>query len=173
MSDASGWGDPSTRTVEWHDPFIAATAAPTMDGVAFLEAIRDGRLPRPPMAALMRFAITEVERGRVVFECEPDASTYNPIGVVHGGLVCTLCDTVAGCVVQSTLDAGVLYTSVDLHVNYLRPVTLESGVLRATGLIVRAGRRVSVASAEVVDGAGRAVATALSSCLIIDPSLAA
>jgi uncharacterized protein (TIGR00369 family) len=110
----------------------------------------------------------EVGDGRVVFECRPDQSAYNPIGVVHGGLVCTLADTVAGCAVHSTLGRGVAYTSIDISVNYLRPVTSGSGVLRATGLVTKRGKRVAFATAEIVDGAGKTVATAASNCLVMD-----
>jgi uncharacterized protein (TIGR00369 family) len=67
--------------------------------------------------------LTRVERGLAQFGCTRDQSAYNPIGVVHGGLVCTLADSVAGCAVHTTLDAGIGYTSTDITVNYLRPVT--------------------------------------------------
>jgi uncharacterized protein (TIGR00369 family) len=106
--------------------------------------------------------------GRVLFECEADESAYNPIGLVHGGLVCTLADTVAACAVQTTLDVGVGYTSIDLNVSYLRPVTADSGVLRATGRVTKPGRRVAYSTAEIVDQAGKLVVTATSSCLIMD-----
>ncbi len=148
-----------------------ARAATTMTGLEFLRALRDGALPRPPMAALLGFEPVEVEVGRVVFECRLDESVYNPIGVVHGGLVCTLADTVAACAVQSTLGAGVGYTSIDLQVAYLRPVTLASGVLRATGIVTKPGRKVAFATAEIVDAAGKVVATATSTCLVLaDPA---
>ena len=96
----------------------------------------------------------------------PDESAYNPIGVVHGGLVCTLADSVAGCAVHTTLDAGIGYTSIDITVNYLRPVTVDSGTLVAVGRVTKPGRRVALAAAEIHDGAGRLVATASSNCLV-------
>jgi uncharacterized protein (TIGR00369 family) len=103
----------------------------------------------------------------VVFEVVPDESVCNPIGMVHGGLFCTLADSVAGCAVHATLDAGVGYTSIDINVNFLRPVTLESGQLRATGVVTKPGRKVALASVEIHDGAGKLVGTASSNCLII------
>jgi len=106
------------------------------------------------------------ERGLAQFECVPDESAYNPIGVVHGGLVCTLADSVAGCAVHTTLDAGIGYTSIDITVNYLRPVTVDSGTLVAVGRVTKPGRRVALAAAEIHDGAGRLVATASSNCLV-------
>jgi uncharacterized protein (TIGR00369 family) len=162
------WGAPSTRTMVWHDPTVTASAAAAMTGLDFLRAVRDGVLPPPPMAAVLGFTLDEVEPGRVIFRCTPDTSTYNPTGVVHGGLVCTLADSATACAVHSTLEAGVGYTSIDLAVSYLRPVTKDSGVLRAEGIVTKPGRRVAFARAEIVDGAGRPVATATSSCLVIE-----
>lgn len=156
-----------SKTVSWSDPAISAAARPGLSGLEFLRAILDGTLPRPPIAALFGMVMSEIEPGRVVFECEPDESAYNPIGLVHGGLVCTLADTVAACAVQTTLEAGVGYTSIDLNVSFIRPVTTASGVLRATGQIRKPGRRVAYSSAEIVDGAGKLVATATTSCLIL------
>jgi uncharacterized protein (TIGR00369 family) len=120
------------------------------------------------MAQLMGFQLMEVERGLVVFECSPDESAYNPIGVVHGGLVCTLADSAAGCAVQSTLEAEVAYTSIDINMTYLRPVTKDSGRIRATGRVTKPGRKVAYATVEVTDPAGKLLAQATSSCLVMD-----
>ena len=164
------WGAVRHKTVSWHDPAVAAAAAPSLRGIDFLRAIAANTLPAPPIAALFGMELRELDEGRVVFACRPDESVYNPIGVVHGGLVCTLADTVAACAVHSTLDAGTAYTSIDLNVSYLRPVTADSGELVATGAVTRAGRRVSFARAEIVDEAGRLVAIATSSCLVMAPA---
>ena len=162
------WGEPRSRTVTWYDPLATAAVGSDMSGLEFLRAMAEGSLPPAPIATLFRMRPVEADDGRVVFECEPDQSAYNPIGVVHGGLVCTLADTVAGCAVHTTLERGVGYTSIDINVSYLRPVTSESGVLRGTGRVTRRGRRVAFATAEIVDGAGRLVATATSNCLVMD-----
>ena len=131
-----------------------------------MQALADGKIPPPPIAMLFGMWPTRVERGLAQFECAPDESAYNPIGVVHGGLVCTLADSVAGCAVHTTLDAGIGYTSIDITVNYLRPVTVDSGTLVAVGRVTKPGRRVALAAAEIHDGAGRLVATASSNCLV-------
>lgn len=167
-AQAASWGDPRSKTITWYDPGPLAEAGRSMGGLEFLVALRDGTLPPPPITALMTARLTEVERGRVVFDCQPDEAAYNPIGLVHGGLVCTLADSAAGCAVQSTLEAGVAYTSIDINVTYLRPVTAASGTLRATGICVKPGRKVAYATVDVVDGTGRAVAAATSTCLVID-----
>jgi uncharacterized protein (TIGR00369 family) len=168
VSPPAEWGTPRTRRITWHDPAAAASIGATMSGIDYLTSIKEGLLPGAPMAALFDFTIAEISDGLVVFECRPDESAYNPIGVVHGGLVCTLADSVAGCAVHTTLDAGVGYTSIDINVSYLRAVTLDSGVLRATGRVTKRGRRVAFAAVEIVDGASKTVATATSSCLVMD-----
>jgi len=98
----------------------------------------------------------------------PDESAYNPIGLVHGGLVCTLLDSVTGCAVQSTLPADLGYTSVEIKVNYLRPVHAGSGELHARGWITKPGRRVAFAEGDVRGLDGKVVATASSTCLILE-----
>jgi uncharacterized protein (TIGR00369 family) len=161
------WGPAFSKTIEWNDPMISAAAVATMSGIEFLRAIENGDLPPAPIAGLLGFEIEELEEGRVVFVCTPDESVYNPIGVVHGGLVCTLADTVAACAVQSTLGRGIGYTSIDLNVSYLRAVTKDSGRLRAVGTLTKPGRRVSFARADIFDATEKLVATATTSCLII------
>ncbi len=161
-----GWGEPRSRTVTWYDPVVTAAGGRERSGLATLEAMRDGVLPPPPIAALVRMDLVAVEEGRVEFGCAVDESVYNPIGVVHGGLVCTLLDTVAGCAVHSTLPQGVGYTSIELKVTYLRAVTQASGRLTAVGTVVKPGRRVAFAEGQVLDAAGRVVATASSSLLV-------
>lgn len=157
-----------SRLVSWHDPARSAEAAAELSGLEFLRALRDGRIPPPPIASVLGFALVAVEPGRVEFACRPDESAYNPIGLVHGGLVCTLADSAAGCALQSLLEAGVGYTTIDLHVSFLRSVTAGSGELRAVGTVTKHGRRVGFAEVVVVDPDGRTVATATSSLLVID-----
>ena len=137
-----------------------------MSGLDHLRAVRDGVLPGPPIAGLMGFELVAVQEGDVVFSCTPDESAYNPIGVVHGGLVCTLLDSVCGCAVQSVLPQGTGYTSLEIKVSYLRPVRADSGALTAHGWLPRAGRRASFAEGDVRTSDGRVVATASSTCLV-------
>jgi uncharacterized protein (TIGR00369 family) len=155
-----------SRTVSWDDPLVTAAGALERSGLETMRAIRDGELPPPPIAQLLQFDVREIEEGRVVFCCTLDESVYNPLGVVHGGLVCTLLDTVAGCAVHTTLPRGFGYTSIELKVNYLRAVRLDSGPLTAVGTVVKPGRRVAFAEGQVLDAADRVVATASSSLLV-------
>lgn len=161
------WGEPRSKTITWYDPLVGAAAAPTMAGIDYLRAMAEGRYPPPPIAAHFGFGITRIDAGDVEFTAEPDESAYNPIGVVHGGLVCTLLDSVIGCAVHSTLPAGTGWTSLEIKVNYLRGIHATSGELRAHGWVTRPGRRAAFAEGDVRDSAGNLLATASGSCLVI------
>lgn len=158
-----------TRTVTWEDPAALPAAAATMTGLEFLVAVAEGRLPPPPIMATLRIRAIEAQAGRVVFECDPDESLYNPLGTVHGGVACAVLDSAAACAGHTTLPVGIGYTSIDLHVQYLRPVLPAGGPYRATGTVVRAGRRVISVEATMTDRTGALVATATSSLLVLDP----
>jgi uncharacterized protein (TIGR00369 family) len=163
----TSWGEPRNKTVTWYDPMVGAVAGAEMSGLDYLRAMLRGELPPPPIGGLMSFQPEAVEQGDVVFSCEPDESVYNPIGVVHGGLVCTLLDSVAGCAVHSTLPRGVGYTSAEIKVSYLRPVRADTGKLLAHGWVVKPGRRLAFAEADVRSADGKVVATASSTLLIM------
>lgn len=154
------------RTVRWEDPTRWLSRLPTMSGLEYLRAIAAGDIPGAPIAAHMNFGLTEVEEGAVTFTCRPDESHSNPIGAVHGGLVCTLLDSALGCAAQTTLPVGMGYTSIDLSVSYLRPVRADGSLLTCTGRVVKPGRRVAFAEGDVRDEAGRVVATGTSSLLV-------
>ncbi|MDJ0412293.1 PaaI family thioesterase [Rhodococcoides fascians] len=156
-----------SQTFSWVDPAEVLKTASTMSGLDAIRALVSGELPPPPIAALMQFSPVLVETGKVVFECEPSEAHYNPIGMVHGGLVCTLLDTVLGCAAHTTLPAGTGYTSIDINVSYQRPVHSHSGPLTATGTVVKSGSRVIFTEGSVVDNTGRVVATGTSSLLVI------
>jgi uncharacterized protein (TIGR00369 family) len=147
-----------------------ARLAPHYDGLSFLEAIRTGELPAAPIADLLGFTIREVSHGRVVLELEPQEKHYNPIGMVHGGVTATLLDTVMGCALHSTLPQGVGYSTLDISVRYLRPVTIQTRTIVATGTLVHQGRRTATAEARLVDDAmGQVLATGTSTLLVVRP----
>ena len=158
-----------TRSYAWDDPAISAAAAREQDGTAFLQAILDGTLPAPPIARTLDFAPVSVEPGTVVFEFTPAEFHYNPIGSVHGGMISTLCDSACGCAVQSLLPAGTYYTSLDLSVKFLRPVSAGAGPLTCTGTVTYLGGRSALAEARLTGGDGKLYAFAASSCMIFRP----
>ncbi|HEX5615090.1 MAG TPA: PaaI family thioesterase [Acidimicrobiia bacterium] len=159
--------DARVRAYEYDDPRESSAAVFTMSGREMLEAIVDGTLPPPPMARTLDFRIVEIGDGEVTFEVTPQEFHYNPIGSVHGGLAATLLDSALGCAVQSVLPAGSGYTTVDLAVKYLRPMTTETGPVRAVAKVVHAGRRTATAEARIVDAAGKVYAHGTTTCLVL------
>ncbi|MEU6708167.1 PaaI family thioesterase [Streptomyces wuyuanensis] len=155
-----------SRTYEWEDPAISSAAVGRQSGLDFLRDLIAGRLPAPPISAGLGFTLDEVEHGRAVFSLVPGEEHYNPIGSVHGGVYATLLDSAAGCAVQTTLNQGEGYTSLDLSVKFLRPISADTGKVRAVGTVLNRGRRTALAQAELYDGADRVLAHATSSCLI-------
>ncbi|RYB99937.1 PaaI family thioesterase [Nocardioides ganghwensis] len=137
-----------------------------LDGLAQLMAMRSGEMPPPPIMDTLGFTDLRPEPGRVVVEMPAAEFHYNPLGTVHGGVISTLLDTAAACAVHTTLAAGELYTSVDLTVKFLRPVTVDSGLLACEGTVIQRGRRTALAQAQLTDGDGRLVAHATSTCMI-------
>lgn len=158
------------KTITWEDPLLTARAGAELPGLEFLRRVAAGTIPPPPIARLMGFTLGEISEGVAEFLGTPDESVYNPIGMVHGGYVCTMLDSALGCAVHTTLPAGVAYTSIEIKVNYLRAVHANAGELRVRGRVTKPGRRVAFAEGDVQDGAGRVLATAQSSLLIIGPS---
>ena len=141
-----------------------------MAGIEFLRAIRDRRLPAPPMARLLGFDLVEVEPGHAVFEVTPGEQHYNPIGVVHGGLAMTLLDSAMGCAVQSKMPAGSGYTTLEAKTNLVRPITGDTGKLRAVGKLVHLGKRVATAEGKLEDAAGKLYAHATTTCIVLNGS---
>jgi uncharacterized protein (TIGR00369 family) len=155
-----------SRTVTWEDPLTSAAALSSLSGLDFLRAWIAGSLPSAPIGELIGMRLVDVSEGSATFVCVPNESHYNPIGTVHGGLVCTLLDSALGCAVHSTLPQGQGYTSLEIKVNYLRPVRSDSGELTCVGTVTKPGSRVAFAEGIVTDRAGKVIATASSTLLV-------
>lgn len=162
------WGEPLRKEVTWYDPLVTKSALAGMSGLESLQAIRDGIVPNGPIAYTTEWWFSEAEYGKCSVQCRPDSSVYNQIGMVHGGFACTILDSVVSCAVRTTLPAGVPYTSIELKVNYLRPMTDDSGLITARGWLTKSGRRVGFANGEILDEAGKVLATAQGSVLILE-----
>jgi len=156
-------------TVGWDDPMIGARTGASMSGRDYLTALIEGRIPPPPIARLLGFHLARIDEGFAVFECTPGEQHYNPIGVVHGGLACTLLDSAMGCAVHTLLPAGTAYTTLELKINLVRPVTTDTGLLRSEGRIIHAGKRAATAEGKLLDAAGKLYAHGTTTCMIFDP----
>ncbi len=140
-----------------------------MNAISGIEQLRDmmARDAQPPIGRTLNFSLVEVEEGRAVFEGHPDGSVYNPIGSVHGGYAATLLDSACGIATHSRLAPGQGYTTLELKVAYHRAMTSETGAVRAEGVVTSFGRRVAFAEARLTDAAGRLLASATSTLLVI------
>ena len=157
-----------TRTFSWSDPRRNAAELGRFSGLELLQAMSRGELPAPPVMHLLGMEGLEAEEGRVVVTMRAQEFHYNPLGGVHGGILATLLDTAAACAVHSTLPPGVAYTSLDLTTKFLRPVSVDSGLLRCEGTVISRGRRTALAQAQLTDEQGRLLAPATSTCLIFE-----
>ena len=133
-----------------------------------LQAMLEGELPPPPIAAVLDFVILRIEPGLAVFQGRPQFRHYNPLGVVHGGWISTLLDSAMGCAVHSTMPAGKGYTTLELKVNFVRAVTQEVPLVRAEGRLVHGGKQVAVAEGRLAGPDGRLYAHATTTCLIFE-----
>jgi uncharacterized protein (TIGR00369 family) len=158
-----------SRTVSWQDPYLLADAGRELSGLEYLNKIVTGELPPPPIGVLMDFRISELSSGRAVFTVTPAEYHYNPIGVVHGGVAATLLDSAMGCAVHSTLPARVGYTTLEIKVNYLRPITVATGLVRCEAKVLHVGGRTATAEGRIEDERGRLYAHGTMTCLIFRP----
>ncbi|MEV4262910.1 PaaI family thioesterase [Kribbella sp. NPDC049584] len=167
-ADEAGSAPVRSRTFTWTDPAATAAEVGSSSGLEMLRAMRDGLIPAPPILQLVGATGFEPEEGKVTVYMPAAEFHYNPLGSVHGGIIATLLDTAAGCTVHSTLPAGVGYTSLDLMTRFIKPVTVDSGVLRCEGAIISRGRRTAVAESHLYDERGKLLAHATSTCLIFE-----
>ena len=159
---------PCERTIAWENPRAGAAAGRGMDGIDYLRAIRGATVPRAPIGALLGFEIADIEPGRVSMTLRPGDHMAN--GLMHGGIMATLLDSVMGCAVHSTVPLGRGYTTLEIKVSYIRVVTQASGLITAVGQLVHGGRQMAAAEARATDAAGRLCAYASTTCLLFDLS---
>jgi uncharacterized protein (TIGR00369 family) len=155
-----------SRLVTWEDPAAGIGVALASSGLDYLRAIIHGAAPPPPLARLLDFDIEEAEEGRVTFAMEPMECHYNPFGVVHGGIAATLFDSALGCAVQTLLPKAQIAPTMQLNINYIRPITTGTGKIRCTGEVVHLGKRSATAEGRLVDMYGKLYAHATGTFVI-------
>ncbi|WP_284178756.1 PaaI family thioesterase [Rhabdaerophilum sp. SD176] len=138
-----------------------------LSGLDTLRAMIAGDLPAPPMAGTLNFDLIEAEGGRVVFAGTPLEAHLNPAGTVHGGWAATILDSALACAVHATLAVGERYTSVEMKLNYLRPILAgKTGRLTCEGKVIQRGRTLALSEARLVDSGGKLYAHASETCMI-------
>jgi uncharacterized protein (TIGR00369 family) len=139
-----------------------------LSGLEQLRALFPSTTPPPGewMGATLGFDYVEVGEGRVVFGATPHERFYNRIGTMHGGFAASLLDSAAGCAVHSKLNPGQSYSTVELKVSFLRPITASTGAIRAEGRAIQVGRRMAFGEASLMDARGQVLATASTTCAV-------
>jgi uncharacterized protein (TIGR00369 family) len=137
-----------------------------MSGLEFVQGLVDGTLPLNTIAQTLGYDVTEAVNGRVVVTAEPTGAHLNSAGTVHGDLAATLLDSCMGLAVQTTLEKGVGQTTLEFKISLLRPITPESGLIKAEGVVLSRGRRVGTAEGRITDHQGRLLAHGTTTCLI-------
>jgi uncharacterized protein (TIGR00369 family) len=145
---------------------VSVQSQQRMSGLEFVQGLANGSLPLNTIAQTLGYDVTEAESGRVVVTVVPSDAHLNPAGTVHGGLTATLLDSCMGLAVLSTLDEGVSQTTLEFKISLLRPITPETGEIRAEGKVLTTGRRIGTAEGRVTDGKGRLLAHGTTTCLI-------
>ena len=157
-----------SRTIQWEDPLRGATEAKGMSGFDYLKSMSDGGLPLPPLLYTLDFKVESLERGQAIFSFEPQEFHYNPIGTVHGGVISAILDSAMGCSLHSLLPAGTGYTTLELKVNFLKSITIRTGLLKAVGKVIYSGSKTALTEAQLIDSTGTIYAHGLSTCLIFN-----
>jgi uncharacterized protein (TIGR00369 family) len=153
------------RDVTWVDPLVGLD----LSGLDYLRGIAEGRIPPPPIAALLGMSLLHAEPGQVTFGLDIGEHLYNPIGSVHGGVFCTLLDSAMGCAVHATLDRGQAYTTLELKVNLVKALTVNTSSVVGSGQVMSAGHRVVTASGQITGPDGTLYAHATTTCLVFEP----
>lgn len=159
-------GNGRSRTYTWQDPSPTANAGREKSGAELFSAMLSGSLPPAPIADTLGFSLAEVGEGTAVFTIDCSEFHYNPLGTVHGGVIATLLDSAMSCAVHTLLPAGSGYTTVEMKVNFVRPILADTGPLRCVGTVVHGGRRIATAEGKLVDGNGKLYAHGTTTCLI-------
>jgi uncharacterized protein (TIGR00369 family) len=139
-----------------------------MTGLEFVQGLADGTLPLNTIARTLGYDITEAESGRVVVTAEPRDIHLNPAGTVHGGLAATMLDSCMGLAIRSTLEKGVGSTTLEFKISFVRPITPQTGLIRAEGTVINRGRRIGTAEGRITDGNGRLLVHGTTTCLIYE-----
>ena len=145
-------------------PAPTDTSRQALDGLEFFQRVMSGEIASAPMADLFGLRIAEVGRGRIVIAGTATEQFDNGLGIAHGGFAATMLDTALGCAINTMQPAGRVFTTLELKINYTRPLTRASGELRCEATVLHAGSRTATAEARLVDAHGRLCAHATTPC---------
>lgn len=130
-----------------------------------LSRLLRGEIPPPPIAQLIGFTLTAIEPGKATVEFQASKRHANPMGTLHGGVLCDVADAAMGMAYASTLAEGESFTTLELKINFLKPVWRAR--LQATGRVVKKGQTIGLVECDLVDEQGQLVARATSTCMTL------
>ena len=154
------------RTDKEEAPPDRAEARRTMSGLEYMRRMAAGELPPSGMGQLMGFKLVEVGEGHAVFTVTPEERHYNGLGIAHGGLAATLLDSATGCAINTMMPAGRVFTTLEMKINYVRPLTAEAGEVRCEARVIHVGGRVATAEGRIVDREGKLYAHGTATCML-------
>jgi uncharacterized protein (TIGR00369 family) len=155
-----------TRTAEDEKREGAAEKRRTLSGLEYMRQLMTGEREPSGMALLMNMRLVEVAEGRAVFAVEPDERHYNGLGIAHGGLAATLLDSALGCAINTLMPAGRVFTTLEMKINYVRPMRRATGEVRCEAEVLHAGSRVATAEGRIVDASGKLYAHGTATCML-------
>jgi uncharacterized protein (TIGR00369 family) len=141
-----------------------------LSGLEYMRQLLTGERAASGMARLMNMRLVEVEEGRAVFAVEPDERHYNGLGIAHGGLAATLLDSALGCAINTVMPAGRVFTTLEMKINYVRPMRRETGEVRCEAVVLHAGSRVATAEGRIIDASGKLYAHGTATCMLFRSS---
>src|SRR5258708_25517177 len=158
-----------TRTINEEAPSEKAEARRAMSGLEYMRKMMTGELPPSGMVQLLGLKLVEVSEGRAVFTVQPDERHYNGLGIAHGGLAATLLDSALGCAINAMMPAGKIFTTLEMKIHYVHPVTQERGELPCEANVIHAGGRVATAEGKITDEDGKLYAHGTATFMLFRP----
>ena len=155
-----------SRTITWNEPVPDLREFAAMSGLEYLRQVMGSATRTPPIGATLDFRPVRFEHGLAVIEATPAEFHYTPLGTVHGGFAATLLDSALGCAVHTTLKPGLAYTTVELKVNYVRPMFANTGLVTCEGRTISVGSRIATSEARLTGADGKLYAHGTATCLI-------
>lgn len=144
------------------------TAKRVPSGLEYFRDMMTGKAPRTAMGELLNLQLLEVDPGHVVFGTTATPAVYNTVGIAHGGFTATLLDSALGCAINTLATPPKVFQTVELKINYIRPITAETGPLRCEARVLHVGSRVGTAEGRVVDADGKLYAHGSTTCVAVD-----
>src|ERR1700688_671089 len=139
----------------------------SVTGLKYFKALIDGTAPRAPMLELFDIDFASAEPGAVVLTATPTTEYYSPLGFVHGGYAAVLLDTCMAAAIVTSLDPGLSSVTLEYKINFTRPMSADTGVVRGERKTLHVGRQMAIGEGRVLDAKGRLLAHGTTTCHVV------